>query len=158
MDNQILQETFQNMPNKNEVFVRTKNLIERVSLADILFIRQEARKIYLKTEYAEYWFYGKLLDFANSWPPYMFPCMKYTYINFDKVEKLRDHQIYFINGEIFNSIGLTNFLKTRKAFIEYLKAYSPTTRGPHTIRTLRKQDNPRISFSSKSKTKNNKKS
>jgi DNA-binding LytR/AlgR family response regulator len=115
---------------KNEIIsVITSNVCAQVRVEDIESLEQNGRKVKIKTSKAVYTYYGKLEDLV----PYLYDKsfyrpMKSVIINFEKIVMIGDFEIEFTSGNTY-TMGRNNFIKTRKAFKNYLMKYPPYSTG-----------------------------
>ncbi len=101
----------------------TRKLCKKVWIKDILYITQRGRLVYVVTDEDEYSYYGKASELEPCLDKHFFCCLKWTFINFNKVESMHDQIIFFIGGKHFDEIGRTHYITTKQSFAAYMKKY-----------------------------------
>lgn len=100
--------------------VKTKSECRKVYLDDILYIVQRSRVCTIYTENYEIRFYDKLVNLDKYLTENFVRVLKYSAINFQKVEKIDNGIIYFRCGKCFKDIGIANYIKAKQLFVAYM--------------------------------------
>lgn len=100
--------------------VKSRQACRKVYIDDILYIFQRGRITTICTENYETSFYSKLSDLEKYLTNDFVYVLKYSVINFKKVERAENGILYFNNGSEFKDIGISNFIKAKQLFINYM--------------------------------------
>ena len=94
----------------------------KVFLSDIVYIQADGRRVKIVTPSQVFYIYAKISDISLYFEgeQRFFQCTQRIVINLDYVFSVRNQTISFINGFEF-LIGRTSYLKTKQAFIDYMK-------------------------------------
>ncbi|MCQ2555635.1 MAG: LytTR family transcriptional regulator DNA-binding domain-containing protein [Clostridia bacterium] len=102
-----------------EQFIPFRNQKEvcRIPVSEVLYITQQRRKLKIVTHEREYVQYEKIREVIPYLDDRFYACLKYTYINMDKIRGFANQSIHFTNGEGL-AVGRDNFNRTKKEFLE----------------------------------------
>lgn len=107
------------------ISIITNKICARIRVEDIELIEQEGRKIHILTANEEFVCYDKVEALVPVLVGRSFYRAKRGLIvNFNAVSRLKDQEIFFESGRSY-ALGRNNYIKTRKAFKNYLLGYPP---------------------------------
>ena len=98
----------------------SRDLSQKVALADILFLRQEMRNVIFATTKGQVATRGKLNEYQEQLSKPFVKAHSYLIVNLARVEKMADEIICFDNGSNLK-IGYANYVGIRKVFNKYLE-------------------------------------
>ena len=100
--------------------VITKNRVVKIYLQDIVYIMKKQRKIVIVAEKEQFAYYGRMEIIKCHVDQRFFFCLQNFVINLDKVDRMEDQTIYFVNGETF-WLGRDNYVRAKQYYTAYLK-------------------------------------
>ena len=81
---------------------------------------KKQRKILIAAEEEQLEYYERMDTVMCYLDKRFFPCLHNFIINLDKVERMENQTIFFLNGEQF-SLGRDNYVRAKQYYIAYLK-------------------------------------
>lgn len=100
--------------------VITKKYSCKVSVDDIVYIRQHEKKLDIVTEEERYSYYEKMDNVVDYLDDRFYRIMKRLVVNLDKVTMVREQQIYFENGDGLY-LGKDNYIKAKQRYTAHLR-------------------------------------
>ena len=98
----------------------TKQYSCKVSVDDIVYIRQHEKKLDIVTEAESYSYYEKMDNVIDCLDDRFYRVMKRLVVNLDKVTMVREQQIHFDKGgEIY--LGKDNYIKAKQRYTAHLR-------------------------------------
>ncbi len=98
----------------------TKSYIRKIFLGDIVYIMKKQRKIQIVTEQEQFEYYEKMEPLLPYLDGRFYCCLRNIVINMDKVERMENQTIYFMNGERI-WLGRDNYVRSKQMYSAYLK-------------------------------------
>lgn len=110
------------------VISRTKSV--KVRLEDIITLKNDMRKLTVRTEESEYSMYGGLRNIEDMLDSRFVECEKGFYVNLEKIESMdsADFCVRLGGGTGFY-LGRDNFIRLRQKFNAYLRELLPPYRS-----------------------------
>ena len=111
------------MANSKYLPIITRQSSTRAKVDDLVMIEREGRKLHVIAEKENWTYNGKIKDAWMYLDKRFYNCLSGCIINFEKVEKMEDNRIYFVNGLQY-AIGRDNFMRTKRAYNAYMRRKS----------------------------------
>lgn len=106
---------------KNEQVFKCKinDEYHRIPYKNIIFFHSAGKKIRLHTKMEDYEFYGSFKEYDKIWNEAGFVrTNRFCYININFIERLKQQEIYLLNGEIIKASPI-HFKKIKNMLFEY---------------------------------------